>query len=410
MRRPGASEPTSRPESASSGLGELLIPTGSDISSPAADTSLSRCWTERRHAARRRTGGSSSCLGWPTQLLLILLLIVSSFLTAEAPRPLKPRFASVEDLRQGGISKREEQMRAAAVERFCKWLELLDPRPLEWMARKTPVSLSENLEEYLYQLFSTRWSHNEGRQLLLGVGDRHSWMRSQLSGPWRILRNWQRLEPPCHRLPIPVVWFRGLVVTALCWGWKSLVLCLLLGYFGLLRPAEICGLTRADILLPLEHSMGRFLLVRIGEPKSRWAAAHQQYVRVGSLAPISWMSQELSELTMESRLWPASPSTFATRLSHLSRAIVGSDSMIKPSGLRTGGATYEFQSSSEDLQRLQWRGRWRDPRMLLLYIQELSAASVRMRLDAATTAFVNELASHFHVLMGMPIESADHGG
>ena len=48
--------------------------------------------------------------------------------------------------------------------------------------------------------------------------------------------------------------------------------------------------------------------------------------------------------------------------------------------------------------------------MLSLYIQELSAASVRMRLDAATIVFVNELASHFHALMGMPIESDDHGG
>ena len=43
------------------------------------------------------------------------------------------------------------------------------------------------------------------------------------------------------------------------------------------------------------------------------------------------------------------------------------------------------------MQRLLWKGRWRDVRMLGIYIQELGAAMVRMRLGAQEEAMVSEL-------------------
>ena len=65
--------------------------------------------------------------------------------------------------------------------------------------------------------------------------------------------------------------------------------------------------------------------------------------------------------------------------------------LVLPSGLRTGGATFAFQSSGEDLPRLLWKGRWRDVRMLGIYVQELGAAMIRMRLGAAEEELISEL-------------------
>ena len=268
---------------------------------------------------------------------------------------------------------------------------MLSDSPIEALARATPLTLSEFLEEYLYQLFETRWSRGEGRQVLLGVADRFGWMRSQLAGPWRVLRNWERLEPDKRRAPCPISWLRALAVSAIAWHWERVALCLLLFFFGLLRPAEMCGLKRVDCLLRHEHRMGDFLLVRIAEPKSRWAAGHQQYVRIDAVAPLAWLESQLTPLGMSAPLWPGTPSTFSSRLAALSKATLGDASLVLPSGLRTGGATFAFQSSGEDLQRLLWKGRWRDVRMLGIYIQELGAAMVRMRLGAQEEAMVSEL-------------------
>ena len=65
--------------------------------------------------------------------------------------------------------------------------------------------------------------------------------------------------------------------------------------------------------------------------------------------------------------------------------------MVLPSGLRTGGATHFFMKWNEDLPCLMWRGRWRDLRMLSIYVQELSAGLVRMRLGPVDNARVMDL-------------------
>ena len=78
--------------------------------------------------------------------------------------------------------------------------------------------------------------------------------------------------------------------------------------------------------------------------------------------------------------------------------------------IRSGKMEKSRNSFGEDLTKLLWRGRWRDLRMLSIYIQELAAASVLMRLDDSTTAFVNELAALFESLLGISIEEHSHGG
>jgi hypothetical protein len=333
--------------------------------------------------------------------VLILVIFVLNLVPAVAPRPPPLRKASVAELREGAISGREQRLRAAALDRFAAWLNVAAGETVEVLARASPLRLSEHLEEYLYQLFEMRWSRGEGRQVLLATADMHSWMRNQLAGPWRVLRNWERLEPDKHRAPLPVVWLKALAVTAMTWSWPRVALILLLSFFGLLRPSESYGLSRSDFLLPSDHDMGEYLLLRIREPKSRWASGHQQYVRIGREAPLDWLVSELSRMRMNCQIWPGSPGTFCSRLRMLSKECLGREDLVLPSGLRTGGATFVFQKSDEDLGRLLWRGRWRDIRMLGIYIQELSAAMVRMKLQHDDDVRVRRLADLYADVFGL---------
>ena len=277
--------------------------------------------------------------------------------------------------------------------RFEEWLSVVVTDTMGNLARSKCAELCERLAKYTYQLFETRWPRSEARLLLNGISDRFLSTRELLSGPWRVLRNWEKLEPDQHRSPLPWVWLRALTVAAVSWGWERLALCFSLSFFCLLRSTEMSGLRRKDCMLPRKHGMGEFMLLCIREPKSRWAAGAQQYPRIDDLPAHRWLVQELEKLGREEWMWPGSPATIARRFAHLCAAMLGSSHIVLLSGLRTGGATHCFMSWREDLPLLCWRGRWRDQRMLGTYVQELSAGLTRMRLLAADLARVEILSA-----------------
>ena len=73
-----------------------------------------------------------------------------------------------------------------------------------------------------------------------------------------------------------------------------------------------------------------------------------------------------------------------------------------PASLRPGGATFLFRLWDENLQRLQWRGRWRSYRMLEIYVQELGAAEVWVTFSPQVRLRVASLGSLFASLLQVP--------
>ena len=152
--------------------------------------------------------------------------------------------------------------------------------------------------------------------------------------------------------------------------------------------------------------MGSFLLVRVVEPKSRWRGAKRQYVCLDEESVVTGLTKLVRRLSPEMLIWPMSPARFASRLRRMSQTLIGPAFGVLPSSLRTGGATWFFQASGEHLERLLWRGRWRDGRVLGSYIQEITAAILNARLDDAAAARVSELASLFcRWMIAMEIQS-----
>ena len=251
------------------------------------------------------------------------------------------------------------------------------------------------LEEFCYQSYETRWPVGSLRHLLTALGDRFGWLRGVLSGPWKVLQAIEREEPSVPRSPLPVTWLEAMVVAAISMSWLNMATSLLVSFFALLRPAELYGLAREDVLTEQEHHMGPFLLVRVKQPKSRWRGAKQQYVRLDEPRVVVGLTKLLSRLPVQALIWPMSPSRFATRLKRLSQVVVGNSFGVLPSSLRTGGATWFFQASEEHLQRLLWRGRWRDARVLGSYIQEVTAAMLNARLGDDDARRVASLAAYF---------------
>ena len=72
--------------------------------------------------------------------------------------------------------------------------------------------------------------------------------------------------------------------------------------------------------------------------------------------------------------------------------VAGNSSVCVPSSFRPGSATYWFREWQEDLNRLQWRGRWLHFKTLAHYIQELGCISIMQSLSPVARRKVKQLA------------------
>ena len=95
-----------------------------------------------------------------------------------------------------------------------------------------------------------------------------------------MVQRWQMLEPRTPHLPLPWPLFRATLAIAGAWRWRRVLLSTFLAFFALLRQGELCGLTRAAILLPKGNGDEQDLLIRVLAPKRRAGGSRLEYTKV----------------------------------------------------------------------------------------------------------------------------------
>ena len=348
--------------------------------------------------SRRSHSPTCAGCGWPSLLRIVLVCCLVG--GVGAPRPPRqgvrdPRALAAPPVQDGTARKRTNLLIL-----FEAWLsEASEMQSLETLARADVPTLSQMLREFGFFVFSGGWTRNQYVELVLAMADRFEWLRPQLGAAWRLVQRWEQLEPSEVHTPVPLPVLRGLVTAAISWGWLRVGALLMIGFWGLLRPIELCSLRRCDVLLPGEHSGGQALLIRISAPKrGRGRGARKQYSKVDETEGLQFVCRWLNTRGPEDRLWTGSPATFSKRFGALATALVGSQVRFTPAGLRAGGATTLFQLWGEDLPRIQWRGRWRDVRTLPHYLQELQAAEIMSHLAGRAAQKVITLSALFAAL------------
>ena len=194
-------------------------------------------------------------------------------------------------------------------------------------------------------------------------------------------------------MPWPML--QALVVTMLAWGWWRLALTSLLGFFAMLRPIELLQLSKNSFVTPIDHGLGKVLLILLPSTKSRTRGPKQQYVRLDEPMVIDFVKRLLPKLLPSERIWPGSMSQFRRHWHLVVGHLTTLPKLVYPSSLRPGGASYLFQLWGEDLPRLQWRGRWVHQRTLSHYIQELGAVHVLTQVPMAQRVRLQQLALMF---------------
>lgn len=173
---------------------------------------------------------------------------------------------------------------------------------------------------------------------------------------------------------MPATLLQAAVSVALLWNWPHFVAALLLGFHGLLRPAEFLFLKRSDLVLPRDVlSDENICYVKVSRSKtSRFMT--RQHARISDELSVKFLDSLFGCRPSDSALFGCSYGMLRSRWNKLFGflGIPTSEKLkgITPKSLRGSGASWLYRYT-EDLPRILWRGRWQCRRTLEHYLQDV---------------------------------------
>eukprot|EP00971_Amphidinium_carterae_P091082 1802845-Amphidinium_carterae.1 len=306
-------------------------------------------------------------------------------------------------LRHQNLQKRvtatSESRYEERVASFERWLGAHQfPCVLELVHSERWALLEELLVAYLQHIYNSGCPVSHGVYLLAGLQYFQPTVYRRVPRAWLCQRTWQQHTPAHARAPMPESILLALACTAWTFGWRRLALGLLLGFLGMLRPAELGRLRRMDIALPQDlNGSPDVLVIAIAESKTSTRAARLQSTMVTDVNVIA-LAQGLLCDDLPSRL------VIAGGLPELSRkygkltAVLGLKKGFTLGTLRGGGAV-RCLKQHKSLSLLQWLGRWSSERSTHHYLQLGVAAATWIDLPSSTKSLVQQLASHADTIL-----------
>ncbi|OLP77818.1 hypothetical protein AK812_SmicGene42084 [Symbiodinium microadriaticum] len=258
--------------------------------------------------------------------------------------------------------------------------------------------------KFLFYSGSPRYVFSE---TLNSVCDRFKHHKSTLAGAWSVLTRWQEEEPSSRGMVVPEVLFRAAISLSLLWGWPYFTAALLLGFHGLLRPGEFLGLRRRDLILPSDLlTTAPLAYVRILHSKTS-RLIQRQHAKISDSLSVQFLSSLFENVHYDAPLFGCSPAVFRARwnavFSHLHVPVLEADDGVTPKSLRGSGATWLYQRT-EDIEKIQWRGRWQQKRTLEFYLQDVAGQLLMTGLTQSQRAQISELAQHADSLLRVVIQ------
>ena len=253
-------------------------------------------------------------------------------------------------------------------------------------------SLDTTLENFVNWMYETQGpkSLSGAKHAVLAVQHLYPQFRRRLYLAWQTLTAWEEASVIRVRPPLPLSVLAAFVVYARAQAtlrrrtgqlWFRFAIGLELGFFGLLRPGEICGLLAADIALPDSWVFAaRGAVLRIEAPKNRRHLSRHQFVLIEHEPCCSALAAALPALRASDRFWPWGPSRFRALFREVASRLGVLELGFSPASLRAGGASH-LHITGMEISRLKFRGRWASERTLAHYVQRALSRQVQLSLS-----------------------------
>eukprot|EP00438_Fugacium_kawagutii_P032677 Skav232234 [mRNA] locus=scaffold4367:134627:147445:- [translate_table: standard] len=305
-----------------------------------------------------------------------------------------------------GFSKPTATRMAKCFSAFCTWIvsELsLDPDRVFLQSDATALAL----RAYGLHLYRTGMPRYLLVYAITAVQDIYPQFRSHLGAAWQVDKKWQQAEPGHCRPVLSLPLLQAILSVGLLWNWPRWVGVTLLGFAGMLHPAEFISLRRKDLMLPADTGfITEAIYVHLRNPKtSRFA--RQQHVKISDPDVIRFVVHFFGPFSLEEKLFGATMYSYRSQwnaiMTKLNVPCKQQLRGITPGSLRGSGATMLYLQT-EDIPMICWRGRWARLRTLEFYLQEVAAQVMMNSLPTQSQILVNKLSSA--CVMGLPVLQA----
>ena len=177
---------------------------------------------------------------------------------------------------------------------------------------------------------------------------------------------------------------RSALVIGLMWGWHFWVAVSMLGFLGMLHPAEFLALRRQDLVLPRDALLERpILYVHLRHPKTA-RFARRQHAKIEDALVISFLDALYGDFPLDAPLFNGSASVYRRQWDAIMERLQIPHSRktrgATPAVLRGSGATHLYLAT-EDISLIAWRGRWTKLKTVEFYLQEVAAQLMLHQLD-----------------------------
>ena len=213
-------------------------------------------------------------------------------------------------------------------------------------------------------------------------------MRGNLRLSWALVTAWQRNEPPQRCAPLSLDILLAMVGRCVQLQWHRMGLLLLIGFFCLLRTAEMYKLRVSDLECDKRLSNG---VLTLRESKSGTRFNFVESVTINDASLICLFRALTLHLSPGELIFPEGANCFRKRFDQLVMHIgLPSSLLYKPYSIRRGAATADFLMHGH-LSRTCVRGRWANEKTCRIYINEATTSLSALRFSASTTAKVQQL-------------------
>ena len=231
---------------------------------------------------------------------------------------------------------------------------------------------------------------------ITAIQDQCPQYRSMLGAAWQIDKKWQQAEPGHCRpvLSLPVL--QAVLSPAILWHWPRWAGITMIGFSGMLHPAEFINLRRKDLMLPSDTGfLTDALYVHLRFPKTA-RFARQQHVKISDPDVIKFAVEFFGQFGLNELLFGGTMHSYRSQwnaiMTHLGVPCKQASHGLTPGSLRGSGATMMYLQS-ENIPMICWRGRWARVKTLEFYLQEVAAQVLTNSLSPKSQMLIKRFSS-----------------
>lgn len=245
--------------------------------------------------------------------------------------------------------------------------------------------LDDTVSEWLEHIFHDGQRKSLASDGLAGLQYHMPQSMGRLRRSWKLVKVWQKLEPPRRVLPISPLVIGAFAGVACELGYLAEASAMLVGFDAMLRSGELYRLKIKDIKF-----YGQRAVLSLGFTKTGKRANATEMVVVESKLAVSLLRQACHNRDRNDYLLHRGERCFRA-VFNLLIEFFDIQGLVTVYSLRRGGASWDFLEH-QSLERILLRGRWSSTSSARIYSQDATAMVIHLELTPSQTSMARAAA------------------